>query len=411
MRAYSLFRAAPPILLAVVACGLLQAGCKRKEFTRRERPAAELPKATPIASEIVARPGMVFVPAGILKAGTPPGSTPRLADAEMPGSPVPLEGFYIDKYPFPNEPGAIAQTSISRDEAQKACGERGKRLCTELEWERACKGPQNTAYEYGGGYRANACGLGVAVDRSARRPTAEHPQCKSEFGVFDLHGGALEWTDSVWARATAPLGNPAGVGGDTSGRGGNEPRVLAVVRGGNGAPGDVVGRCANASARLSNARHATVGFRCCAGTRNDDEVAVSIAPAAQLQRVDNVAEVTEPVTEAATTLWGSPETAGSAYEFSRAWIWRPVPNEELLVTVGCERKGGPWARCGLVVARVLDSHATLLAQAATGNHLGDLLKGDDALHLRIRSNDQGGTLARDIAYSYGRIVLAEEARP
>ena len=87
------------------------------------------------------RKGMVFIPGGALVAGTPPEKLPRIADEEMPGEQVILKGFYIDVFPYPNEEGAIPLTNLSEPEAEGLCAELGKRLCTELEWERACKGP------------------------------------------------------------------------------------------------------------------------------------------------------------------------------------------------------------------------------------------------------------------------------
>ena len=87
---------------------------------------------------------MVWVPAGALVAGTPPEQLPRIADEEMPGEQVVLQGFYIDIFAYPNEEGAIPKTNVTHAAGGELCAEQGKRLCTELEWERACKGPQNT---------------------------------------------------------------------------------------------------------------------------------------------------------------------------------------------------------------------------------------------------------------------------
>ena len=89
----------------------------------------------------VPRKGMVWIEAGALIAGTSPDQLPRIADEEMPGVQVVMHGFYIDQYPYPNESGAIQTTNVTRDEARSRCELIGKRLCTELEWERACKGP------------------------------------------------------------------------------------------------------------------------------------------------------------------------------------------------------------------------------------------------------------------------------
>ena len=185
---------------------------------------------------------MAFIPPGALVAGTPPDSLPRIADEEMPGEQVILKGFYIDVFPHPNEEGAIPLTNVTQTEANGLCMEQGKRLCTELEWERACKGPDNTGYEYGERYRPEACGTGSTP---ALRPSGLRVGCRSEFGVRDLHGGVWEWTSSSWGRSS--------------------PRQLVTVRGGNAPAGELVGRCANAMGRPAETKAGSVGFRCCAG--------------------------------------------------------------------------------------------------------------------------------------------------
>ena len=95
-------------------------------------------------------------------AGTPPEQFPRRADAEMRGEQVILRDFFIDKYPYPNEEGAIPKTNVTQPQAAAICADAGKRLCTELEWERACKGTRNTTYPYGNKYRAEICKTGSA---------------------------------------------------------------------------------------------------------------------------------------------------------------------------------------------------------------------------------------------------------
>src|ERR1700734_3782011 len=95
------------------------------------------------------RTGMVWIPTGLLHAGSELDEVPREADTEPPGVEVPLGGFYIDVLPWPDEVGAIPTTNVSRDEAARLCESKDKRLCSELEWERACKGPDNARYEYG----------------------------------------------------------------------------------------------------------------------------------------------------------------------------------------------------------------------------------------------------------------------
>jgi formylglycine-generating enzyme len=381
-------RAAILIALSLFACR------KKAEEIVVVAPEVTTPRS-PRAGSSQSKPGMVWIPAGTLQAGTPPASMPRLADEEMPGTPMDMGAFYIDEYPFPNEPGAIPTTNVSREDAAKLCANKGKRLCTELEWERACKGPDNTTYEYGAQYNKEVCNTGIPSERASRRPNGERAACRSAFGVFDLHGGSAEWTESTWSRRHGEA-------------------ELGVVRGGNARAGELVGRCANGSGKPTKSKFPTVGFRCCAGARNDATVILppSTLPMFERKPDREVATITEPFAAFTTNLWGSKATLSADYAFERVWYWRPVSNEELVIAVGCEKDGGPWSHCGALIARVVDGKATLLAQFATGPHVPDLIaKDSEPKQVRARGIDVRGTFARDFEYVNGRIRVAEEARP
>jgi hypothetical protein len=77
------------------------------------------------------------------------------------------------------------------DEAASWCSARGGRLCTELEWERACRGPEQ--HPFAGGRSADACTPGSP--------------CESGFGVVDL-GGRPEWTASRFGSSSEFHGKP-----------------------------------------------------------------------------------------------------------------------------------------------------------------------------------------------------------
>ncbi|MBX3204655.1 MAG: SUMF1/EgtB/PvdO family nonheme iron enzyme [Labilithrix sp.] len=331
---------------------------------------------------------MAWISAGTLRAGTPPDRTPRVADEEMAGTPVEMGGFYIDLLPWPNEPNAIPTSNVSRDEAEQLCASKGKRLCSELEWERACKGPESTTYEYGDAYRKEACGTGVALEQASRRPTGEHAQCKSGFGVAEMHGGVWEWTSSAWGR-------------------GSRDAAQGVLRGGNSLAGELVGRCANAIARSPSKKSPTMGLRCCAGTRSSAEVtldlrgtpglSVAAAPTARLWASALASAVSE---------GASPIDPKSLH----AWTWLPVANEELAIAMGCTEAP---KRCGLVVARPAGDGGAgdVLATVATGKELSEVARVGDARHLRMRSLDPRGVYSREITYVYGRVDLGDAKRP
>src|SRR5690606_10013875 len=150
----------------------------------------------------------------------------------------------------------IPLTNVNQAEAQSHCAEQGKRLCSELEWERACKGPKNQVYEYGATYKPEHCNTGAPP---RMLPSGMLYACRSDYGVRDLHGGVWEWTSSRYGRGTAADG-PA----------------LGSLRGGNSTAGELVGRCANVASSPTERRAGTVGFRCCAGEPNPAEVVLRV---------------------------------------------------------------------------------------------------------------------------------------
>jgi formylglycine-generating enzyme required for sulfatase activity len=334
------------------------------------------------------RTGMVWIPAGVLRSGSVVDEVPRVADTEPAGVDVPLGGFYIDALPWPDEAGAIPTTNVSRAEAALLCEGKGKRLCSELEWERACKGPDNTRYEYGNTFDAKVCGAGVAAETAARRPSGDRTSCHSGFGVRELHGGGWEWTDSSWARGAAA-----------------QKEVLpGVERGGDGVNGELETRCANAKAVSPGARSPATGFRCCAGPRNEAEVHLDVKVGAAFERSMHPATASPPL-DALDGQSCGPPLAPAPCSLSRAWTWRPAPNVELALAGGCLGRD-PNARCAIAVSRTLGDHVQTLAQVDTGREIPEvvLVEGMDR-RIRVRGADLHGPYFREIVFSYGRLEV------
>jgi hypothetical protein len=328
---------------------------------------------------------MVWVPRGSLVAGTPEGSLPRVADEEMPGEQVILKGYYIDVFPYPNEEGAIPLTNVSQEAALGMCTTQGKRLCSELEWERACKGPDNWRYEYGEGYRAERCGTGA---EPVLRPTGMRVACRSGFGVRDMHGGAWEWTSSPWGR-----GYPAGI---------------ASVRGGNSADGELVGRCANARAQKPAQASASLGFRCCAGAANDVEVMLDVKRGPDLKALERIdksmlSQVLELLPPQANAELGQ----RGALSADHQWLWHPIGNEELYATRVCAGLGQRPA-CGVAVTRAVLGRPTLVVWASSRHWLPSLETDRDPRDLWMIGGDETGTFQRLIQYRYGTVSVAPE---
>ena len=379
--------------LVLVGCRGSGDGAESREATSVGSASHAGPPLGPPAERPTPRVGMAWVPAGALVAGTPVDRLPRVADEEMTGEQIILDGFYIDRFPFPNEEGAIPLTGVTQSEARALCEERGKRLCSELEWERACKGPDNRTYEYGERYRASVCDTGRVAKL---RPSGLNPGCESDFGVRDMHGGTFEWTDSSWAR---------GAGRDDA----------VALRGGNDINGELVGRCANARPAEPDTRSGGIGFRCCAGPRNAAEVNLHVAfPAGLLLRArfdpDVEKSLLAALPEEARTYLGS----SLPIRAQRSWLWRPVANEELHAFAVCAvgtPAGAGHDRCGLLVARVTLGAVAVLAWTSSGQWAPTLHSMSGGVRdIWVVGGDRIGSLKRTLRYRSGQVELGEQQR-
>ena len=132
----------------------------------------------------------------------------------------------IDRYEAPNQKGVKPLLMQSAADAESHCAEQGKRLCTEDEWLRACRGPQGQQYPYGNSYDEHACNhdksyraprwttLGRWPQASAiaeaerldqSEPSGARESCQSAEGVFDLTGNVAEWVRKTQAHPEACL--------------------------------------------------------------------------------------------------------------------------------------------------------------------------------------------------------------
>lgn len=334
--------------------------------------------------------GMVWVPPGVLLAGTPPDRLPRNADVEMPGEQVVMKGFFVDEYPYPNEQGAIPKTNVTQAEARSLCEAQGKRLCTELEWERACKGPANFVYPAGDAYRASDCGTGgpgLAVP-----PNGASAACRSGFGMRDSHGVVAQWTASAWGRG--------------------EPGALATVRGAgaaNGPAGEVVARCANATARRPDERRPDLGFRCCAGETNLAEVTLNLVRGDGLRAASIDPAFGEALRQSPPGELGA--TYGPAFQITAAWRWRPISNEEFVVQAGCSSPRGRPPLCGVAFSRPrAGGGLEAVGFAAVGEHPPTVKDDHDPRLVWVHGFDGRGSFRRRVALAYGRLDVGPPER-
>jgi sulfatase modifying factor 1 len=109
--------------------------------------------------------------------------------------------------------GIAPQVNISEAQAETACEGASKRLCTEVEWRAACRGPNDFVYPYGNEYLPGACNEGhpspvaavfgvtggrgddprLAEVKNGIAPGGSFPKCVSAVGAFDMHGNVDEW--------------------------------------------------------------------------------------------------------------------------------------------------------------------------------------------------------------------------
>lgn len=118
-----------------------------------------------------------------------------------------------------SRPGVIPQAHISQEQASVACAEAGKRLCSDEEWIKACRGRNSTQYPYGNAEEKGRCndrgvsplrvlhgkddsvfGIGPMNDpRLNQVPgslarTGSFSRCRGSYGNFDMVGNLHEWT-------------------------------------------------------------------------------------------------------------------------------------------------------------------------------------------------------------------------
>ncbi|WP_164018673.1 bifunctional serine/threonine-protein kinase/formylglycine-generating enzyme family protein [Pyxidicoccus trucidator] len=187
--------------------------------------------------------GMRLVSGGAFKMGTGPDDDMTLVD-ERPLTSVQVPSFCVDEHEYPNQADAPPKVEVTWEEALALCKDAGKRLCSEPEWEKACKGPGNARFPYGNPYDADACNTETAAgDDRTLAASGQFTRCRSGYGVVDLSGNVAEWTSTRFDAA------------DFTQKGGafNRP--------------DYASRCSARKNGNPSDRLPAVGFRCCADVR------------------------------------------------------------------------------------------------------------------------------------------------
>lgn len=152
-----------------------------------------LPTEAEVRAMLQLNPDMVYVPGGTYIKGRLNQEDPAIASTSEPLTEVvEVPAFFIDRFEYPNRQDQEPVGRIGWADAEEACQEAGKRLCSEHEWEKACKGPGNLVYTYGDTWDPSFCGA------SADEPytVGSRRDCVSGYGVYGMSGGLREWTAS-----------------------------------------------------------------------------------------------------------------------------------------------------------------------------------------------------------------------
>jgi formylglycine-generating enzyme required for sulfatase activity len=211
------------------------------------RPAAVIKREPEVERPSFPRPAagrMIAVAGGSFARGSAPDDALRDQFAENDLVETRMSPFEIDALPYPNDPDRPFLTGVTRPEADAACAEQGKRLCSELEWELACRGTDGRRYPTGQRYDPDDY------------PAADPVQPPSPLGVFAM-GRLLEWTASQWGQDPDQVERAALRGFS----------ALALTAGA-AVPEPQGRRCAKRWHQVPDAAQPDLGFRCCRGKPN-----------------------------------------------------------------------------------------------------------------------------------------------
>ena len=243
----------PALIASLLACPLLACGTSEAAHapaaaapSTSEAVAAPLPAEAAAVSTPARRVSLegrrASIPAGTSVIGSEPGTPFRRPSREADRVEVALSAFEMDRRPYPNDPTLAPLLVRSRAEAESLCADNAGRLCGELEWERACGGPENHVYP---------SGASLSIEECMRDPAG----CASGFGVIDMGVEHAEWTASNLPAASVRMGRSA------------------VIRGARSDQQVDFHRCAARTEQLV-ADAPAMAFRCCYGDVNTAEYPV-----------------------------------------------------------------------------------------------------------------------------------------
>lgn len=150
--------------------------------------------------------------------------------------------------------------NVTWDEAHAYCRWKGKRLPTEAEWEKACRGGLTAKKFPWGDEEADP---ERAHYDSVKGPIAICSYERNGYGLCDMAGNVWEWTADRYAKEYYAVGRPQDPQGPTEGR-------YRVLRGGSWADVPKFLTCAHRSFSRPEERSPNIGFRCARTAEGSD---------------------------------------------------------------------------------------------------------------------------------------------
>ena len=206
-------------------------------------------------------PGMAFIRGGTFEMGSEEGGY-----NERPVHRVFLDPFYMDLtevraadfrrfhpgYRSAFAGGDLPATNVSREEARDYCRSVGKRLPTEAEWERACRGARGTRYSYGDTYDPKRARTGLEL---GDKPAPAGSFLPGNGGLYDMTGNVWEWCSDWYGRDAYRRGAERNPRGPATG-------TQRVLRGGAWYSNARYAGCTHRPGNILKARDPSFGFRC-----------------------------------------------------------------------------------------------------------------------------------------------------